>query len=88
MFPKQRQFIHPKTVYTGVEKTVPSISETRKNLFFKQTEISTKNEHIWNSSSISNEFFHNQLRPVLTVMRVFGILPVKLPTEGKYSLYK
>lgn len=88
MFPKQGQFIHPNTVYTDVQKTVPSISGTRKNLFFKETEGYTRNEHIWNSSIISNEFFHNQLRPVLTVMRVFGVLPVKLPTEGKYSLYK
>jgi hypothetical protein len=88
MFPKQGQFIRPKTVYTDVEKTIPPIFETRKKLFFKETERCTKNEHIWNSSIISNEFFHNQLRPVLTVMRVFGLLPVKMPTEGKYSLYK
>lgn len=88
MFPKKRQFIHPKRFYTGVETTITSISESRKNLFIKETERYTKNEHIWNSSTISNEFFHNQLRPVLTVMRVFGVLPVKLPNEGKYSLCK
>lgn len=88
MFPKQEQFIHPDTVYTGVEKTVPFISETRNKLFFKQTKGYTKNERIWNSSLISNEFFHNQLRPVLAVMRVFGVLPIKLPTEGKCRLYK
>jgi len=88
MFPKQRQFIHPKTVYTDVQKTIQSISDTRKKLFFRETEIYTKHELIWNSSVTSNELFHNQLRPVLTVMRVFGILPIKLPTEGKYSLYK
>jgi hypothetical protein len=88
MFPKQGKFIHPKTVYTDVEKTIPSIFEARKKLFFKETEGYTKNEHAWNSSVISNEFFHNQLRPVLTVMRVFGVLPIKLPTASKYSLYK
>jgi hypothetical protein len=88
MFPKQGQFIHPKTVDNDVEETIPSIFETRKKLFSKETEGCTKNEHIWNSSVISNEFFHNQLRPVLTVMRVFGVLPIKLPTEGKYRLYK
>lgn len=88
MFSKQRQFVYPKTVYTDVQKTTQSISETRKNLFFRETERYTKNKHIWNSSVTSNELFHNQLRPVLIVMRVFGILPIKLPTEGKYSLYK
>jgi hypothetical protein len=88
MFPKQVQFIHPKTVCTDVQETIPSIFETRKNLFLKETEGYTKNERIWNSSIITNEFFHNQLRPVLTVMRIFGVLPVKLPTEGKYRLYK
>jgi hypothetical protein len=88
MFPKQGQFIHPKTVYTDVEKRIPSISETTEKLFFKKTEDFTKNEHIWNSSIVSNGFFHNQLRQVLTVMRVFGVLPLELPTEGKYSLHK
>jgi hypothetical protein len=88
MFPKQRQFIHPKIAYIDVQKTKQSISETRIKLFCSETEIYTKNQHIWNSSVTSNELFHNQLRPVLTVMRVFGILPIKLPTEGKYSLYK
>jgi hypothetical protein len=88
MFAKQRQFIHPEAIYTGVEQTIPSISATRKKLFFKGTEVYTKKENIWNSSLNSNEFFHNQLRPILIVMRVFGILPIKLPTEGKYKLYK
>jgi hypothetical protein len=88
MFPKQRRFIHPETIYTGVEKTIPSLAATGKKLFFKETKGYKKNENIWNSSLISNEFFHNQLRPVLTVMRVFGILPITLSTEGKFRLYK
>jgi hypothetical protein len=88
MFAKHRKLIHPETIYPGVEETIPSISATRKKLFFKETERYTKKENIWNSSPLSNDFFHNQLRPVLMVMRVLGILPIKLPTEGKYRLYK
>ena len=88
MFPKKENFIHARRVHTGIQKTIPAVSETRKMLFFKETELYTANRNIWNRSHISNEFLHNQLRPVLRIMCLLGVLPVKLPVEGKYKHYE
>jgi hypothetical protein len=88
MFTKQEHFINPEMFHVGIQKTIPAISETRNKFFFQEREKHTQRENIWNRSHISKEFFHNQLRPVLQIKRVFGVLPINLPIDGKYRLYK
>jgi hypothetical protein len=88
MFPKEEHFINPERFHIGIQKTTPAIFETRNKLLSKERGSCTQSENIWHREPISNEFYHNQLRPVLIIRRVFGVLPVKLPIEGKYRHYK
>jgi hypothetical protein len=80
---KDKNFLTAKRVHICEQKTLSTIFEARKNVFFHETEVSAPTDSIWEDSNISNDCFHNQLKPVLSILRVLGVLPIKMPARGK-----
>jgi hypothetical protein len=80
---KDKYFLTAKRVHTGEQNTSSTIFDARKNVLFHETEESAPTDRIWEDSDISNDCFHNQLKPVLSILRVLGLLPIKMPARGK-----
>jgi hypothetical protein len=80
---KDKHFLTAKRVHIGEQKTSSKIFEARKNVFFHETEAPAPTDSILEDSDISINCFHDQLKPVLNILRVVGVLPVKMPSRGK-----
>jgi hypothetical protein len=76
-------FLKAERIHVDLQNTLPAISESSNKLFINKPRMRTPSIN-WNGSDVSDEFFHNQLKPLLSTMRVFGLLPFKLPSTGKH----
>jgi hypothetical protein len=82
---KDIHFLTAHRVHVAEQKTLSTIVEARKNIFFHETEVSAPTGNIWEDSDVSNDSFHNQLKPVLSILRALGLLPIKMSARGKYN---
>jgi hypothetical protein len=85
MLSKQIHFLNAEGIHVDLQNTLPTVSESSNKLFINKLRVRAPSSN-WNGSDDSDEFFHNQLKPLLSTMRVFGLLPIKLPSKGKHYL--
>jgi hypothetical protein len=80
----EKHFVTIERGEVGLQDNSPTVYGTNNQLLIGKPEVHTPHG-IRKDTDISNEFFHSQLKPLLSVMRIAGLLPIKMPTRGKYT---
>ncbi|KDR24348.1 gustatory and odorant receptor 24-like isoform X2 [Zootermopsis nevadensis] len=88
MVSKPNHFLPAQIAHVGLQDPLAINSENRKKFYIGKPELCAPTG-ISTDADVSNEFFHNQLKPLFIVMRFFGFLPIKLLFRGvsKFQLF-
>jgi hypothetical protein len=82
----EKHFVTVERGEVGLQDNSPTVYGTNNQLLIDKPELLVHTPHgIRKDTDISNEFFHSQLKPLLSAMRIAGLLPIKMPTRGKYT---